>query len=489
MRALLGCGVYLPRLRLARSAVAAAHAWFNPKLPAKGERSYASWDEDALTMGVEAARASSQGDATHAAFGAIALASTTLPFADRSNAGLLAAALGREGELAARDHAGSLRAGTSALYAALQGAADAEAPATLVVASDARDAKPASPQEGTYGHGAVAFLVGESTRHPGHAVLAEYLGGTSLTADFVDHHRAADADFDYVLEERWVRDEAWGKLLPQAVTKLFAQAKVTGQDITHCVLPAGAPVQKLAAKQLGLAEGCFADTLAARVGDTGTAHALLMLAATLERAQPGALVLVIGFGQGIDALLFRAGPAAGQARAGGFAAALASGRTDTTYTRYLAHRGLLQMELGMRGERDNRTAQSVAWRKRRTVTAFIGGRCRACGTVQYPLSRCCVAPDCRQFDTQDEARLADTVGTLKTFTEDWLAYTPAPPLVYGNVGFADGGNAFIEYTDFAPGEAQVGQPVRFAFRIKDRDALRDFQRYFWKAVPMAAAGT
>ena len=497
MRALLSAGVYLPRARLPRSSIAAAHAWFNPNLPKGGERAYAAWDEDSLTFAVEAVRACTSkpsprddGTPSHHAFGAIAFASTTFPFADRSNAGLVAAALGREGALQARDHGGSLRAGTSALLAALQALADPACPDTVVVASDTRAAKPASPQESVYGHGAAAFRVGRGDTNA--AVLAEYLGGASVTVDFVDHHRSDGEAFDYTLEERWVRDEAWGKLLPGAVGPALAAAGITAAAIDHCVVNAPAAVHKKLAAQLGLREGVFVDTLGKTVGDTGTAHPLLLLAATLEKAAPGALLLLIGFGQGIDALVFRAGALAGSSgngsAAGSFGAALAAGHQEASYTRYLAHQGLLEMELGMRGERDNRTAQSVAWRKRRTVTALIGGRCRDCSTVQYPLTRACVNPDCRAFDTQEEFPLADSPAKVKTFTEDWLAYTPSPPLVYGNVAFAAGGNAFIEFTDATPGETAVGQPVRFAFRLKDRDALRGFHRYFWKAVPVPSHG-
>lgn len=485
-RALLAAGVHLPRARLARSAIAAAHAWFNPNLPKGGERTHAAWDEDSLTMAVEAVRAVTAPTAGLAqdapVFGALRYASTTFPFADRSNAGLVAAALGREGALQTQDVGGSLRAGTSALLASFQALADASCPATVVVASDARQAKPASPQESAFGHGAAAFLLAD--RHDAAACLAEYLGGAATTFDFVDHHRADDEPFDYTLEERWVRDEAWGKLLPGAVAPALAAAGVQAADIGCCVVNAPAALKKRLATQLGIREEVFVDTLAKSVGDTGTAHPLLLLAAALEQVAPGTLLLLIGFGQGIDALVLRAGNLAGQARSGGFAAALAGGESHAHYTRYLAHQGLLPMELGMRGERDNRTAQSVAWRKRRTVTALIGGRCRDCGTVQYPLTRACVNPECRRFDTQEEFPLADRPARVKTFTEDWLAYTPAPPLVYGNVEFADGGNAFVEFADTTPGCTAVGQPVRFAFRVKDRDTLRGFHRYFWKAVPL-----
>ena len=510
MRVLLSAGVYLPRARLPRSSIAAAHGWFNPNLPKSGERTYAAWDEDSLTLAVEAVRActavatSAEGNSTlQRSFGALAFASTTFPFADRSNAGLVAAALGREGALQVRDHGGSLRAGTSALLAALQALADPACPETVVVASDTRRAKPASVQESQYGHGAAAFRLGRAAE--GAAVLAEYLGGAAVTADFVDHHRSDGEDFDYTLEERWVRDEAWGKLLPGAVGPALAAAGVAASAIDHCVVNAPAAVHKKLAAQLGLREGVFVDTLGKTVGDTGTPQALLLLAAALEKATPGALLLLIGFGQGIDALVFRAGSLAGSGAAasaaasgtpaenigmppGSFRAALAAGRQETSYTRYLAHQGLLEMELGMRGERDNRTAQSVAWRKRRTVTAFIGGRCRDCNTVQYPLTRACVNPACRAFDTQEEFPLADSPAKVKTFTEDWLAFTPAPPLVYGNVAFAAGGNAFIEFTDATPGDTAVGQPVRFVFRLKDRDVLRGFHRYFWKAVPVSIHG-
>jgi 3-hydroxy-3-methylglutaryl CoA synthase len=55
---ILSFGAYLPRARLQRKAIAAANSWFAPGLRglAKGERSICNWDEDSITMGVEAAR-------------------------------------------------------------------------------------------------------------------------------------------------------------------------------------------------------------------------------------------------------------------------------------------------------------------------------------------------------------------------------------------------------------------------------------------------
>jgi uncharacterized OB-fold protein len=142
----------------------------------------------------------------------------------------------------------------------------------------------------------------------------------------------------------------------------------------------------------------------------------------------------------------------------------------------------LDVDFGMRAERDNRTAHSVAWRKHRQVTAFVGGICGACGTVQFPKSRVCVNPQCRLTDTQSDHRLAQTTGRVKSFTEDWQAYSPRPPAIYGNVEFDGGGNLLMELTDVDAGEVSVGMRVGFAFRVKDIDPLRGFKRYFWKAV-------
>ncbi len=80
------CGVYLPRQRLERSAIAGATAWATGARAgkAKGERTACNWDEDSVTLAVEAAR-DCLGDLDRRSIASLASASTTLPFADRSS--------------------------------------------------------------------------------------------------------------------------------------------------------------------------------------------------------------------------------------------------------------------------------------------------------------------------------------------------------------------------------------------------------------------
>ena len=56
----------VPRLRMDRASIAAAHAWALPSLRGlgKGERSFCSWDEDSITMSVEAVRGCLRGAQT-----------------------------------------------------------------------------------------------------------------------------------------------------------------------------------------------------------------------------------------------------------------------------------------------------------------------------------------------------------------------------------------------------------------------------------------
>ena len=107
-------GGYVPRLRLSRAAAVEANGWFNRGLKglAKGERAMCNWDEDALTMAVEAARDCLAGERPDD-LAAVSLASTTLPFEDRQNAGILTTALNLPETLSTVDVTASQRAGSS----------------------------------------------------------------------------------------------------------------------------------------------------------------------------------------------------------------------------------------------------------------------------------------------------------------------------------------------------------------------------------------
>lgn len=472
-----GFGGYVPRLRMERGAIAAAHQWMAPSLRglAKGHRAFCSWDEDSVTMAVEAAR-----DAVPRrgwqGFDRLMIASTTLPFSDLQNAALVAAALGMRESIRTIDIAHSQRAGTTALLEALGGDGSA-----LVVASERPRAKPASVQEMAFGAGAAAFTVGRE------GVLAELLGSASVSAAFVDHFRAAEQRHDYHWEERWIRDEGYLKQVPPAVAQALSQARVDAGRIDHFILPS--PFRGMAAalaRKLGLAPGVEADALDDACGYTGAAHGLLMLAAVLEKARAGETILLVGFGQGCDVLVLRVTDAiVGFRPARGVQAAVSDALLADSYLRMLSYEGGIELEWGMRAEKPVKTAHTEQWRSRSQLGAFMGGRCARCGTVQFPQLAYCVNTECGASSAQfEQVSLADERCEVLTHTADWLSYHPAPPLYVGFVQFDNGARLLMEMVDVGRAGIDKGTPLRAVYRIKDVDKARGSPRYFWKATPI-----
>ena len=475
---ILGYGAYVPRRRLQRSAIHASNSWFAGGLKglAKGEKAVANWDEDAITMAVEAAR-DCLPDEDRTNIDVVSLASTSAPFADRLNAGIVKEALNIPDETGAWDMTGSQKAGTSALITALS-----QNVRQVCLASERRIARPASEREMLQGDGAACILTG-----PGPAI-ANLVGTYSTTIDFIDHFRASGQEFDYAWESRWIRDEGYTKILGGAIKNGLAKLKIDPAKISHAVI--AVPVRgipELLARSCGISPDALQDTLTTSLGDTGVAHPLLMLVGALEIAKPGDLILVTSFGQGADVLVFEVTDriSAFKPRLG-LKGHLAQRAEDTNYSRFLFHRGLLGLDRGMRAEHDEKQPATTLFRHRKEVLALVGGRCTKTGTVQFPKSDIGVSANDRSIGTQEDYPLAEKPARIVTYTADSLAYSPDPPGYYGMLDFEGGGRLFTEFTDIEGDEVEVGRSVRMMFRIKAQDERRHFTKYFWKAVPVAA---
>jgi 3-hydroxy-3-methylglutaryl CoA synthase len=474
-------GGYIPRLRLDRMSIFQSMCWFAPAIVmvAQGERSFCNWDEDSLTMAVAAAQDCLAGKDKQAVDG-VYLCSTTLPFADRLNAGILKTTLNLKDNLNAADFTSSLRAGTTALVEALSAVRSGDKHQVLVTATDKRLTKMAYFYEMWFGDGAASLLVGDTD------VVVEYLGSYTVTRDFADHYRGADTKYDYMWEERWVRDEGYSKIIPEAVNGLFDKLSISMNDVDRFVFPCffKAEHRNIAAK-LGASPEKVADNLHEVCGETGAAHPLVMFVQALEAASPGDRILVAGFGQGCDALYFRVTEAIQNLPARrGITGCLANKKTTDNYMKFLKFRGLIDPEMGIRAEAPTQTAMTVLYRKRDMILGMVGGRCTKCGTAQFPRTRMCVNPECKARDSQEPYEFAEKSATVKTFTGDMLAVSVDPPHIYGMVQFEGGGRFMADFTDCELQDVYVGQPVTLSFRRRYVDEQRGFSGYFWKAVPV-----
>jgi len=469
---------------MSRKAVAQANAWFAPQHlgRAKGTRSLANWDEDSITMAVAASRDCLGADRDRAAIRSVILVSSTLPFAERLNAGVVCAALRLDETVPASDMTGAQTAALAGLSQALA-QAQVTAGEVLLSAADIRRTRAASSSELDYGDGAAALLIGSRD------VIAEHIGEAVHTADFVDHFRMEGENIDYHWEERWVRDEGIAKLVPKVIAQALSDAKLTPDQVDSFIFPSiFSKMDAQVAKHSGIRPEAVVGNLAELVGDTGVAHGLLMLAGVLETAKPGQVILIAQFGSGARASVFRVTDAIARFKPKtGVAGWLGRGVEESSYTRFLAYKGQLDLERGMRGEQDKKTALTTAYRHRRAILGLVAGRCTVTGQVHFPPSRLSYTQGAPALDTQEPYPLAERRGAVLSWSAESLSYHPAPPNHYGQVDFDGGGRILMEFTDVAPGDVDTGTRMEMVFRIKDRDEQRGFKRYFWKATPVRAA--
>jgi 3-hydroxy-3-methylglutaryl CoA synthase len=481
MRGILSAAGYVPYRRLERAEVAG----FLGTGGGRGTRAVAAHDEDATTMGVEAARLALR-SAPAAAPGALWFATATPPYLDKTNATAMHAALRLPGEVPAFDFGGALRSGTGALAAALGTGPGAGAP-TLVVMADLRDGLPGGADESAGGDGAAALLVGDDS--PATPVIAELLGTASATDEFVDRWRSPGEQRSKAWEERFgetryvpLGRDAYGRALktaglePGAVTRL-AVTSMHGR------------AAKALAKKLGAGaadtESALADDLTATVGAAGAAQPGLVLTAMLEAASPGEVVALVHLADGADAFLFRVtDAAAGRAVPSPVAAQVASG-APLPYGKFLAWRGQLTPEPPRRPE-PQRVSTPAAWRAENWKYGFVGSRDRSSGAVHLPPAR--VSMHGGAVDDMEPVARADARGTVVTFTVDRLAYSPSPPIVFAVVDFEGGGRFPVELTDVDADALAIGDTVEMTFRrLYSADGIHD---YFWKARPVrSASGT
>ncbi|MBI9091617.1 MAG: hydroxymethylglutaryl-CoA synthase family protein [Desulfobacterium sp.] len=465
-------GAYIPYNRLERSSIAQTWGGY----PKKGEKAVANFDEDTVTMAVEAARAClSQGG--NEKVDRFYFASTTAPYAEKQAASLAAAALDLSPGAFTMDVAGSLRAGTSGICAALDALRGNSATNALVTASDMRLGAPNGAKEMDFGDGAAALVLARDD------VIAEIDAYYTVNHEIFDQFRPADHPYVLSWEDRFVREMGFSRVVVKAVTAAMAQFNVSWSDITIPVLTSPNPgYLKGIAKKFGWDPKLAAmDAIYPRAGNTGCAHSFLLLCHALDRAEPGDRILWANYGDGCDVMLLTVTDRILERKRGGVETQLATG-SPTTYPKYLRWRNLVETEPPMRPRQEPVSAPAL-YRDRRCGMALQGSKCRECGTVQYPVQRICM--NCRAKDSFDYYAFADRQGRVVTFSHDLLGVTPDPPTTVAAVDFEEGGRIMVDITDRDPKEIAINMAVEMTFRKFRR--TNGIQVYWWKSRPVRKA--
>jgi uncharacterized OB-fold protein len=256
---------------------------------------------------------------------------------------------------------------------------------------------------------------------------------------------------------------------------------VAAAALDHVIVagPHGRAV-KSAARAVGARPETIADDLTAVIGNTGTAHAGLLLADALDRASADQLIAVVSLADGADVTIWRTTGALASRR-GVPVAKRITGGAAVSYPTFLTWRGQIKREPPRRPDPEP-PAAPPSFRGENWKFAFVGSRCQACGTRHLPPQRVCVK--CHAIDRMTPERLADVPAVIATFTVDRLAYSLSPPVVAVVIDFEGGGRFQCEMTDVDPKAVQIADRVEMTFR--KLYTANGVHNYFWKARPIRA---
>jgi 3-hydroxy-3-methylglutaryl CoA synthase len=451
-----------------------ARAWGGGAQP--GEKAVANYDEDSITMAVEAAMDCTKGiDIT--AIDGLYYASTTCPYREKQAAAIIAGAVDLGREVFTVDFANSLRSGTSAMRAAADAVHAGSSGSVLVCAADTRLGYPNGENEMSFGDGAAAFLIGNTK------VAAAIEGSYTLSNEMIDVWRSDRDIFVNAWEERFAREIGYEKVIPEAVSAAMKKYGLTPKDVAKfvCYAPNFRQLTPIV-RTLGFnPKTQVQDILYDTVGNTGTASAMMALVAALEAAQAGDRILLASYSNGCDVFILKVTEEVENLRHHrGVKGHLGRKRMVGNYEKYARWRRLIAVQPPARPQAIAPSAVAL-WRDNKGGLALYGVKCKSCGFIQYPAQRVCI--HCRAKDHFEPYRFARETGKVFTFSHDNLAASIDPPTTICAVDFPEGGRIMCDMTDRNAEEVKVGMPVEMTFRkIGEEGGIHN---YWWKCRPVA----
>jgi len=470
MAGIISYGAYVPICRLSREII--GKEWGSG---GKGEKAVANYDEDSLTMAVEAVIDCLKGfDAKK--IDALYFASTTPPYHEKQCASIIAAVIDMRPDTYTADFGNSLRSVGNAIKAALDAIESGSAKQVLVVAADCRLPAPDSEFESSLGDGAAAILLGKTD------TIVNIEGNYSVYSDFLDIWRRDVDRYPQMWEDRFAAN-GFNKVVKEAASGLMKKYNLTAKSFSKLICNA------FSARRLNEVAGSMGfDTktqlivnLFDTVGDTGTAYNLMMLVAALEQAKDSEKLLLLSYGDGCDGWVLNVTQVGKLGARRGIKNHLASKRMLPSYGKYMHFRNMLQWQFDRRPP--DRTSLTALERDRRWILPLMALKCKKCGGIQYPImGRGRICTWCQDKDNFEEYKISDKKGTLFTFSMDERAMEADLPNVLCVIDLEGGGRFYGQMTDRDPTKIEVGMNVELTFRkIQEGSGIYN---YFWKVRPI-----
>ncbi|MHC1566306.1 MAG: hydroxymethylglutaryl-CoA synthase [Candidatus Syntropharchaeia archaeon] len=288
---IIGYGAYIPRYRISREEY--IKAWESFSAPGIKEKSCPGYDEDVITMGIEAgmnaiARAEIDPDEIEM----LCLGTTSAPYTEKFASSTIAASISSNKNINISDFSASTKAGTAAMIACLN-AVIAGKKYALSIASDAPVGRPDDEFEHPFGAAASAFLIGKED------VIAEIEGYDSFATETYGERFRKLGEKESEDLGLGVAQDIFSEAMSSAIEGLMKELNLKPEDFDKVVTqkPDGRSYTR-ALRKFKFSKEQLSNGIVEFTGDTGASSALLSLAHVLDNAKGGERILVVSYGSG-----------------------------------------------------------------------------------------------------------------------------------------------------------------------------------------------
>jgi hydroxymethylglutaryl-CoA synthase len=472
---IVGFGCYIPKCRIDRMEIFNAFKAPGEK-EMRGKNAVNGKDEDALTMGMEAAEnAFWQSGISASDLSGLYISSSSPPYNEQPMGNYLSLLLDMPTDATLVDMGHSSRVGTMALQTACDAINSGRVKNAMVVATENRHAIVGSDLESNLGAGSGAFILGTENTV---ADIEDIFSHSSL---FLDRWRGADdygvRSYDY----RFTRNEGYSKFVLKGIEGLTQKTGLSTSDFDHVVLQQiDTRMTKTIAKIVGFSESqmALAGKVITNIGDCGSAHTFLGLNAVLEQAKAGERILLVSYGNGsTDAMSIKVKDGIDALRAnspkrarGPMYSQYLESNQEICYTDFLQHIGYLQRLDKAHMHLSIPPMSPFISRSYKEHFQLNAIECTnpECGFVNYPPSQRKICVRCGK--TEFKPYKMTRTGKISSFSVNHYMPAPLPyPMPLMTIDMDDGkGRMSAQGTEWDIKEVGIGVPVELVVRILDK---------------------
>jgi len=307
MAGIVGYGAFIPRNRITSEEI--ARQWGkDPAAIKRGllleEKSVPGIDEDTITISVEAGRyALERAGIDPQLVGALYIGSESHPYAVKPSGTVVLEALGIGPDVHVADFEFACKAGTEAMFVALNVVESGRAKFAMGIGADTSQGAPNDALEFSASAGGAAYLFGKDH------LLADVVETYSFTSDTPDFWRR-EGEFYPRHGGRFTGEPAYFRHVTSATRGILERTGFKPSDFRYAVfhMPNG-KFPLAAGKELGFKkEQLETGWIVYQMGNTYSGSSPTGLAAVLDVAAPDDLILITSFGSGAgsDSFVLRA---------------------------------------------------------------------------------------------------------------------------------------------------------------------------------------